>query len=1129
MKRKIRNKYTFLFFSCILFFIISIGAFIAYIFTARQINRTFVQQQLNVADESIKLRLATEINHEVSLVLKLANSPLIQEYFLNPNDPILQHFSFRELQLFQQHSSEGLVFWINDIDKIFYSVGTDSYFVNPDDPANYWYYYTLNETEDYNFNINYNPDLDVIYLWVNVPVFVETADSSKKAIGMLGTGLNLANLTQIVELTRSEQSRDITVYLFNQYHEITIASDFNLVQNKVHLVTHLEAAGEVAIDISENYDISKGLNYVFGDNMYRIGVVPILKDWCILLSYPLPGILALNRPLNIVFFGMLFLIFTLFVIMNIFVSRSNKEMIEHYKQLREVNKKLSMVVQATKIGLWDMDIINDDLTNPTNAFNWSDEFRQMLGYTNEIDFPNLLGSWIDRLHPEDRERTLEQAVRHILDKTGNTPYDTEYRLKRKNGEYGYFRAYGGTYKDDDGNTRKIAGSLIDITKEKNILEDMYKQKNEAFAANKAKSDFLAKISHEIRTPLNAIIGITQIQLQKQEIKEEYSEALMKIYDSGRSLLAIINDILDLSKLETGKMELQPLEYSMPSLIHDSVQLNILQIGSKPIEFILDINENIPQKLIGDELRIKQILNNLLSNAIKYTQKGHIKLSITHFEPAVSLTLSDDNVPKASHPLIPKFKFSTHNSLLAHSKSLHVGGGGSKTPYSQLKTVFLKIVVEDTGQGMKQEDCEKLFSEYLRFNIKANRDTEGTGIGLNITKNLVELMEGSIDVESKYGVGSTFTVQIKQTIRENTPIGKELVEQLQTFSFIRKRQKEAIKIKHNSMPNGKILIVDDVETNLYVAEGLMQPYHLQIDKATSGEKVLEKIKKGNVYDIIFMDHMMPNMDGIETTLILRSMGYTGVIVALTANAIAGNAEMFKEKGFDDFISKPIDVGLLDTVLHTYIPDDNQNPVNKSQPDISTTKINPKLLEIFIKDAKKAVITLKETLKSEDIKLFTVSAHAMKSALLNIKENEMSQKAADLEKAGLKGDLAFITENTESFVQNLENLINKLLPSIPSNVEPELASVLTGKEERGIINNSELDQDSAYLIEKLQIIQSACDDYNDALIFSTLEDLRKNQYSQDIVSRLEDIKDTIYFQSDFEKASDLTNNLLKVIRQ
>ncbi|MDR0271745.1 MAG: response regulator [Clostridiales bacterium] len=397
--------------------------------------------------------------------------------------------------------------------------------------------------------------------------------------------------------------------------------------------------------------------------------------------------------------------------------------------------------------------------------------------------------------------------------------------------------------------------------------DIIKAKIDAEEANKSKSNFLATMSHEIRTPLNAIIGISQIQLQKYGLPPEYSAALEKIFTSGNHLLGIINDILDLSKIETGKFELSDVEYYLPNLINDAVQLNIVRIGSKPIDFILDLEDGLPSRMCGDELRLKQILNNLLSNAIKYTEKGYVKLLIRH--------------------------------------------------YWENGEIRLRFVVEDTGQGLKMKDQSRLFSEYVRFNSDANRTTEGTGIGLNITQNLVKMMNGTIKAQSSYGCGSIFTVEVTQLAVECPPLGTKLAEKLRDFTFMGERQISTIQTIIDPMPYGNVLVVDDVETNLYVAEGLLEPYELNIDTAISGFVAIDLIEHGRTYDIIFMDHMMPEMDGIETTQKLRALGYKGTIVALTANALVGNGEMFKQNGFDDFIPKPIDANLLNNCLNKYV--------------------------------------------------------------------------------------------------------------------------------------------------------------------------------------------------------------------
>ena len=392
--------------------------------------------------------------------------------------------------------------------------------------------------------------------------------------------------------------------------------------------------------------------------------------------------------------------------------------------------------------------------------------------------------------------------------------------------------------------------------------------------NQQKSNFLATMSHEIRTPMNVILGITEIQLQDEGLAQDMREAFSKIHNSGDLLLGIINDILDLSKIEAGKMELVSTKYEVASLINDIVQLNRLRFESKPIEFNLEVDENIPAVLVGDELRIKQILNNLLSNAFKYTNQGGVLLSATV------------EIPKGG--------------VTAH--------------------VMLVFRVKDTGQGMSAEQVQKLFDEYSRFNLEANRATEGTGLGMSIMRNLINMMDGKILVESEPGAGSLFTIRLKQGTIGAPLLGKEGAEKLRQFRSDYQMTTKILPIVRKQIPFGKVLIVDDMDINLYVAEEMLLPYGLQIDKASSGSEAIEKIKRSH-YNLVFMDHMMPLMDGIETAREIRKLGqeYEKLpIVALTANAISGVKEMFLANGFNGFISKPIQIQELDNILNEWIP-------------------------------------------------------------------------------------------------------------------------------------------------------------------------------------------------------------------
>jgi PAS domain S-box-containing protein len=567
------------------------------------------------------------------------------------------------------------------------------------------------------------------------------------------------------------------------------------------------------------------------------------------------------------------------------------------------------------------------------------------------------------------EKNLEMMFADILDADG---FWTDTRQIVVSGETHYFKILSDRLLGD------INGMFIEIT---DITETVI-AKMEAENANKAKSSFLATMSHEIRTPMNAIIGIAEIQRQRYDLPADLAKAMDTIHSSALGLLAIINDILDLSKIETRQIEISTVEYEAADMIFDAVQLNLFRIGNKPIEFYLNVDENIPERLYGDDLRIKQILSNILSNAFKYTERGSVTLSV---------------------------------------KSDKTESG-----------VALVFNVTDTGQGMTPSDLERLYSEYSRFNCEANRSTEGTGLGMSITRGLVQMMDGRIDVVSEYGKGSSFTVILPQKRAGDTVFGEELVRELGELRFKRDRKGVNSPIARKQMDNGSVLIVDDVEVNLYVAQGLMEMYGLKIDTASSGFETLGKIRGGACYDVIFMDHMMPKMDGVETTRKLREIGYVEPIVALTANAITGSEVMFIENGFDGFISKPIDSIQLDDVLTKFVCDRKRRNIGEKKDVLlaksmeNESKVDTRLLEIFKGDAIKAVVTLRETASGGDLNLFTTTAHAMKSALANIGETNKSAMAARLEKAGGDGDYAFIAAKTEDFASMLESLALGVLP-------------------------------------------------------------------------------------------------------
>ena len=615
-----------------------------------------------------------------------------------------------------------------------------------------------------------------------------------------------------------------------------------------------------------------------------------------------------------------------------------------------------------------------------------------------------------------------------------------------------------------------------IVKAMEDAREEHEQNLLAHQESKAKSNFLAKMSHEIRTPMNAILGITEIQLQDETLAPNLKEAFGKIYSSGDLLLGIINDILDMSKIEAGKLELIIEKYDVASLINDTVQLNVMRAGSKPIEFELYVDANTPATLSGDELRVKQILNNLLSNAFKYTAEGTVTLSI-----------SAEAEEKPDDP-----------------------------------NVTLVLRVRDTGQGMTEDQVNNLFEEYSRFNQSANRTIEGTGLGMGIARNLISLMNGEIFVESSPEKGSVFTVRLPQGKVDDGVLGREVADNLQRFRINSMTYMRRVQISREPMPYGRVLIVDDVETNIYVARGLLVQYGLTIDSAESGFAAIEKIRDGNEYDIIFMDHMMPKMDGIEATKIIRGMGYKRPIVALTANAVTGQMEIFLKNGFDEFISKPIDIRRLNFVLNKLIRDKHPREVveaarkqmaekNQSADEAKKPSFDTQFLEVFARDASKVISALDAISKKrapyseEDMRTYIINVHGIKSALASIGQSKLSAFALKLEQSGREKNIGAMMSETPAFINSLRALVEKLAPQ--------------KKDEGG----KPAEDDQTLLKEKLLELNSACEAYDKKTAKNLMAELREKTWSQPTDELLGKIAEHL-LHSDFDEVVNIVNKFI-----
>ena len=521
--------------------------------------------------------------------------------------------------------------------------------------------------------------------------------------------------------------------------------------------------------------------------------------------------------------------------------------------------------------------------------------------------------------------------------------------------------------------------MVDISEQKKLMSQLEEEKTRADKANQAKSAFMSTMSHEIRTPMNAIVGMTEILL-RSDLSGKEAEYLYNIKNSGNALLTIINDILDFSKIESGKMDIICEEYEPMSMFSDLSMIFLNRIGNKDIELIFDIDKNLPVKLHGDSLRLRQIIINLMNNAVKFTDVGRVKL-----------TVCVENI---------------HDDL-----------------------VVLNFCVTDSGQGIKEEDIDKLFSYYSQGDVEKNRYKEGTGLGLSISKQLVEMMGGTIGVKSEYGKGSEFYFTLAQRI-----IDARTVEEMEQTLNGKKSAyiSETAEVINFIAPRANILIVDDNQMNLKVATGLLEPLQMKMNTAENGKQAIAMMEQKK-YDLVFMDHMMPIMDGIEATIAIRAMNdeyYKNVpIIALTANAVVEARARFIEVGMNDFLSKPIKMKEICAVLKKWLPKEYieitrvlVEQETKDLPRIDGLDVeegvknsgNLKLFESLLGDFYK-LIDLKSTkiekcLADGLVKDYTIEVHALKNTARMIGAMELSELFHQLELYGEEGDLDILEQLT-----------------------------------------------------------------------------------------------------------------------
>ncbi len=634
-----------------------------------------------------------------------------------------------------------------------------------------------------------------------------------------------------------------------------------------------------------------------------------------------------------------------------------------------------------------------------------EEFRELTGNTfkgmvHPDDFEAIQSSIDDQIASKDNTRAVDYVVYRIIRKDGSVRWVDDY------GHFAYLPGHGEVYYvfiEDITDTRVAAEE-----KEKSkILAEALEHAEQASAA---KSSFLSNMSHEIRTPITAILGMNEMIQRETEdsVILEYSENIRK---AGVSLLGIISDILDFSKIETGRMELENEEYQITSLIIDLYNLVQLRTEAKGLNLKFTIDPSIPSKLYGDEIRLKQVITNLLTNAVKYTEKGDVE-----FELKLEEKLED--------------------------------------------CVRLQVSVTDTGIGIRKEDMARLFEPFDRLDPNKTRTIEGSGLGLAITRQILALMDSSLEVKSVYGEGSKFWCSFVQKVSDWEEIGEfDPVEHIHSESHSRR--------KHTlfTAPGLKLLVVDDTPMNLQVVTGLLKRTKIHIDVASSGMECIEKFGKEN-YNLVFLDYRMPQMNGIETIQEIRRLYPDKFektpIISLTASAVSGDKEKMMKAGFTDYLTKPVNVDEMEHMMVKYLPADSVI-LGESAPEEEVDELDklpdiifdfPELdpakgveycgdaddyiyaIETFEKSIDARAASIEEDFTSKNYESYTINVHSLKSTSGAIGATALSEKAKALEQAAKNSDYETVNRDTPGLIDDCRKL-KDILGTVLSHHEAAIA--------------------------------------------------------------------------------------------
>lgn len=714
--------------------------------------------------------------------------------------------------------------------------------------------------------------------------------------------------------------------------------------------------------------------------------------------------------------------------------------------------------------------------------------EQILGLTQEDIGNSFINVFLTREGTDDFSEAILDTI-YEKGKVSNMPVDYVLEGETRNLSLttSYIRNAGEksvvVVMEDVTELNELRDAQTALDKIQKLNREYEKAKDEAVRANEAKSLFLSNMSHEIRTPINAVLGMNEMILRECADKQILSYAA-NIRSSGKTLLFLINDILDMSKIESGKMEIVRVEYEPENMMMDLWNVIFLRAQEKGLSIRFSLDETLPRVLYGDDVRIKQIVTNLLTNAVKYTPQGGIEM-------------------KAAYER------------------------------AEDETIRLIISVKDTGMGIRKEDMGKLFESFQRLDEEKNRNIEGTGLGMNITMSLLKLMDGDMKVESEYGKGSVFTVTIPQRIVCDEPTGD--------FDSIRKRREETLSKKQQSFeaPEARVLVVDDNSMNLTVFQSLLKRTKMQITTADSGKRCLELVKQ-EPYHIIFMDHMMPEMDGIETLHEMQKLSdYPNAgtpVIVLTANALSGAREGYLKEGFVDFLTKPIDGDLLEETVERYLPDtlvrrtegeeeSGEEALQIDQEKFLSYDISVEnglayakgdldmyleLARLFVKDREKQDV-MRQLLQEENLKDYAILVHGLKGNARTLGADRLADMAFEHEKESKAGNTAYADSHFEELLGVWGNTLagfEKLLEDCGKEETDKYRAAAAGGGETVKLSESDLETVALLL-----------DDFETQKAIEQLKDWIQKPLEEPMYERIRNVLTALEDEFDEDKAIEL----------